>query len=140
MGTSVASEIRGLLRILPASGALLVIGLFAVTGSPPFGLFISEFTILRAAFTEQHPWIAASTILLLVVIFVGIAGMILELAYGKPVPSHAARGGGGSTERASLVVAPALLAAIVLLLGVHIPAPLADALARAAAVLGGHAP
>ena len=140
-GTSVASEIRGLLRMLPGSGVLLVMGLFAVTGSPPFGLFISEFTILRAAFSEQHPWVAASTILLLVVIFVGIAGMILELAYGKPVASsQGARRGAASTERAALVLAPALLAAIVLLLGVYIPAPLADALARAAAVLGGHAP
>jgi hydrogenase-4 component F len=140
-GTSVASEIRGLLRILPATGVLLVVGLFAVTGSPPFGLFISEFTILRAAFSEHHPWVAASIILLLVVIFVGIAGMILELTYGNPLPgTRRADRTAAPKERTSLVVAPALLAVVVLILGVHIPAPLADALASAAAVLGGHAP
>ena len=37
----------GLLRALPASGALFLVGLFAITGSPPFGPFVSEFTILR---------------------------------------------------------------------------------------------
>ncbi|HEV8365114.1 MAG TPA: proton-conducting transporter membrane subunit [Gemmatimonadaceae bacterium] len=139
-GTSAASEIRGLLRILPVTGTLLVIGLFAVTGSPPFGLFISEFTILRAAFSEQHPWVAATTILLLVVIFVGIAGMILELTYGTPAVGQSAPRQAAPAERSSLVLAPALLAFVVLALGVYIPAPLAEALARAASVLGGHAP
>lgn len=140
-GTSVASELRGLLRTLPVTGALLVVGLFAVTGSPPFGLFISEFTILRATFSEHHPWIAASTILLLVVIFVGIAGMILELVYGRPAAeSQSPLRRAASNERSSLVLAPAALAFVVLLLGVYIPAPLANALARAATVLGGHAP
>jgi len=28
-----------------------------MTGSPPFGLFMSEFTILRAAMSEGHLWI-----------------------------------------------------------------------------------
>jgi hydrogenase-4 component F len=140
-GTSTASEIRGLLRTLPATGALLIVGLFAVTGSPPFGMFLSEFTILSAAFSTGHAWVAGATIFFLVIIFVGIAAMILELAYGPPpdvkaTASPVARGG----ERSWLVVAPTGLAGLVLMLGVFIPAPLASALARAAVVLGGHAP
>ena len=55
-----ASPRGGVLRAVPASGALLLIGLFAVTGSPPFGMFLSEFTILRAALGGGHPWIAAA--------------------------------------------------------------------------------
>ena len=34
---------------LPVSGALFLAGFFAITGSPPFGPFVSEFTILNAA-------------------------------------------------------------------------------------------
>lgn len=139
-GTSAASEIRGLLRTLPVTGALLIAGLFAVTGSPPFGLFISEFTILTAAFSTGHPWIAAVTILFLIVIFVGIAAMILELAYGTPKAVTGDRPGGVLGERAWLLVAPAALATLVLMLGVYIPPPLAQVLARAAAGLGGRAP
>ena len=58
-GSSAAADNQGLLRRVPVSGALLVLGLFAITGSPPFGLFLSEFTLLRAAIGTGHPWIAA---------------------------------------------------------------------------------
>ena len=140
-GTSAASEIRGVRRTLPVTALLLIVGLFAVTGSPPFGLFISEFTILTAAFATGHPWIAAVTILFLVIIFVGIAAMILEIAFGVPKSAPSGeRAEKQAGERTWLVVAPAALAAIVLLLGIYIPSPLARALADAASTLGGHAP
>ena len=139
-GTSAAKEIRGVLQTLPFTGVLLIVGLFAVTGSPPFGLFISEFTILSAAFSSHHTWVAVVAIVLLVVIFVGIAAMILELAYGTPEPSAGGRSLRDGGEHTPLLVAPAALAALVLMLGVYIPPPLADALARAASALGGHAP
>ena len=140
-GTSTAGEIRGLIRTMPATAVLLIIGLFAVTGSPPFGLFLSEFTILTAAFSSGHWVIAAVVILLLVVIFIGIASMILSLVYGVPNAVRDRTGvAGNGRERTWLVAAPAVLAALVLMLGVFIPPPLADALARAAAALGGRAP
>jgi hydrogenase-4 component F len=140
MGTSEASRIRGLLQRVPASGALLVIGLFAVTGSPPFGMFVSEFTIISAAIREHHAWLAAALVVLLAIIFVAIATMILEVVYA-PAPSvesppATARG----RDRGWLVTAPAMLAVLVLALGLWIPRPLADALSAAATVLGGQAP
>jgi hydrogenase-4 component F len=137
MGTSSADGIRGVLRRLPVSGVLLVVGLFAVTGSPPFGMFLSEFTILNAAIGEHHPWVAAAVVVLLAVIFVGIAAMILEMVLGAPAPRA---GGGPREERMGLVIAPAVLALLVLGLGLYLPGPLAAALAEAAAALGGQAP
>jgi hydrogenase-4 component F len=137
-GTSAADEIRGLLRRAPISGVLLVVGLFAVTGSPPFGMFISEFTLIQAAIAMHHPWIAGILVILLSVIFVGIGAMILEMVYGEP-PERAG-GGQGNGERRWLVVAPIALAVLVLGLGLYLPAPLNDALSAAAAVLGGRAP
>jgi hydrogenase-4 component F len=140
-GSSMASDVRGVLRTLPGTGVLLVVGLFAVTGSPPFGMFISEFSILSGAFGEHHPWIGVLTLLLLVVIFVGIAAMILEMAYG--VPADGGQVGGGPTapgKRSGLVLGPAVLALLVLMLGVYIPPPLAAALRSAAESLGGRAP
>lgn len=137
-GTSAADGIRGVLRRLPVSGVLLVVGLFAVTGSPPFGMFLSEFTILSAAIGEHHPWVAAAVVTLLAVIFVGIAAMILEMVLG--VPGNLGARSGPREERTGLVLAPAVLALLVLGLGLYLPAPLAAALAEAAAVLGGRAP
>lgn len=132
-GTSVAGRIRGLARDMPASAALLVIGLFAVTGAPPFGMFLSEFVIVRAAI-ETMPWVAVALLVLLAIIFVGIAAMVLEMVYGDADGPRAAR------VRPWLVVAPAALAVVVLLLGVWMPPPLSRALAGAALALGGHGP
>jgi hydrogenase-4 component F len=126
---------HGLVRTLPLSGALLIAGLFAVTGSPPFGLFLSEFTILRAAMGGGHFWIAAAMLTLLAIIFIGMAALVVGLALGPPAP-RATR----FRESPWLVVGPFVLAAAVLMLGVYIPVPLREVLAAAAAMLGGSAP
>jgi formate hydrogenlyase subunit 3/multisubunit Na+/H+ antiporter MnhD subunit len=97
-------------------------------------MFLSVFTIVRAAFAQGHPWIAALVLFLLAVIFVGIARLLLELLLGASSKSAPER------ESPWLVLGPAALAAIVLLLGVYIPSPLHAALSKAAASLGGSAP
>jgi hydrogenase-4 component F len=48
-----STGVRGVLQVLPVSGALWVAGFLAITGSPPFGPFLSEFTILKAAFDQN---------------------------------------------------------------------------------------
>jgi len=134
-GTSYAPRIHGILRSRSVTGGLLVAGLFAVTGSPPFGLFLSEFTILSGAVRGGHPWVAAAMLVLLAVIFIGMATVILEVAYGEPDPALPK-----AQESGWLVGGPLALAAGVLLLGLYIPPALHDVLARAAASLGGGAP
>lgn len=134
-GSSAAAASRGLVRTLPASGVLLLLGLFAVTGSPPFGLFLSEFIILRAAILSDHLWIGAAILCLLVVVFVGMAGLILEMVLGEPASDAPPL-----RESSWRLAGPVVLAASVLLLGVYIPSPLQAALSRAAASLGGTAP
>jgi hydrogenase-4 component F len=137
-GTSVVSDMHGMLRVRPVSAWLLLVGLFAVTGSPPFGLFVSEFSIISGAIREHHPWVAAATVLMLTIIFAGIARMIIDIAYGEPTGADDELSSGG--ERASFVVGPVVLAGIVLLLGLYIPTPLRAVIGRAAASLGGAAP
>lgn len=142
-GTSVVADMHGMLRVRPVSAWLLLVGLFAVTGSPPFGLFISEFSIITGAVREHHPWVAAATVLMLAIIFVGIAAMIIDIVYGEPAggePAGADDELSSGAERPSFVVGPAILASIVLMLGLYIPAPLRAAIGRAAASLGGTTP
>jgi hydrogenase-4 component F len=136
-GSSAAADLRGMLRARPVSAGLAVLGLFAVTGSPPFGPFLSEFTILRGAFRQQHPWIAAVTLLLLVVIFVGIARMILEVVLGSPREPSADE---VTPERPWMILGPLALAVLLVVLGSYLPGPLREQLARAAVSLGGEAP
>lgn len=134
-GTSSAAGNRGLVRTLPVSGVLLVAGLFAVTGSPPFGLFLSEFTILRAAVDGGHLAIAVAMLVLLAVIFIGMAVLVMNVALGEPAPDVRP-----VRESAWLLVGPLALAGLVLLLGVYLPGPLQATLAHAAVALGGRVP
>jgi hydrogenase-4 component F len=129
----------GLLRLAPASGMLLLVGLFAVTGSPPFGMFLSEFTILRAAWEGGHPWIATAALAFLALIFIGTASMILGMLYGG-IGGAASATGRPVREGAWLVVGPAMLALGALVLGVVVPEPLQNLLLRAAAGLEGTGP
>jgi hydrogenase-4 component F len=135
-GTSATDGSRGLLSRVPASGVLLIVGLLAVTGSPPFGMFLSEFAILSGTIGEHHPWVAVAVGILLTIIFVGMAGTILEMVYAPPLPPEKPR----ESERRWLLVAPAALALLVLGLGVFLPVSLRDALSTAATALGGYAP
>jgi hydrogenase-4 component F len=134
--TQEAAAIRGVLHRYPGSGVLLVAGLFAVTGSPPFGLFRSEVTILGAAIQEGYVWMAVAMVALLAVIFVGMARMILDLAWGDPGPSTEPP----LQESGLLLAGPAALGALAVLLGVYLPGPLQAALRQAASALGGAAP
>jgi hydrogenase-4 component F len=138
-GSSAAVDLRGLLRSRPVSAALMLLGLFAVTGSPPFGLFVSEFAIVSGAVRQHHALVGAVTLGLLVIIFAGIGGMLLGIVFGEPVVDEE-KEAGRRLESGWLIAGPLALAALILLLGVYIPLPLRVSLADAARALGGGAP
>jgi len=132
--TKSAGKVSGVFRVLPASGVLWIAGFFAVTGSPPFGPFLSEFTILKAALDQRHGVIAVAYLVLLALIFIGMAGVFLRMAEGTPSSEMKTS---TSSEPVLAVVPPGLLAAAVLILGVYIPPFLSTALHDAAKTLGG---
>jgi hydrogenase-4 component F len=130
-GSKLTDDVRGALRRVPASAALLLAGFFAITGSPPFGPFLSEFTILRATITSGRFMIAGLFLLMLIVVFIGMGSTVLAVVQGEP-PEEGAERRFGDT---ALTVAPIIvLLALVLMLGVYIPGPL-DALLHDAAAL-----
>jgi hydrogenase-4 component F len=119
-GSKLTDDVSGALRRLPASGALFLAGFFAITGSPPFGTFLSEFAILRAAFAADRPWVAALFLLLLMVVFLGMGATVVKVVQGEPSQRHQT-----SYRDSFLSVAPIVaLLALVLLLGVYLPPPL----------------
>jgi len=128
-GSKSTKDVTGALRRVPVSGALFLAGFFAITGSPPFGPFLSEFTIVNAALTEGHWVVGALFLLLLVVVFVGMGATVLAMVQG-PLPE---RFHGEPYRESFLSVAPivALLGGV-LLLGLYLPQPL-DALLHGAA-------
>jgi hydrogenase-4 component F len=128
-GSKSTHDVRGALRRVPVSAGLLLAGFFAITGSPPFGPFLSEFTILNAAVSTGQYVVGGLFLLMLMIVFIGMGATVLAVVQGDPGPVPAQP----IVRERLLTVAPgAFLLALVLLLGVYIPRPL-DALLRAAA-------
>ncbi len=133
-GTKSCRNVRGALCVLPVSASLWLAGFLAITGSPPFGPFLSEFTVLKAALDQGRPGVAALYLGFLGVIFVGMAGVFLRMVQG----SAALPAAGRPARETRLSVAPPVARGIlVLCLGIWIPAPVLDLLHRAAGALGG---
>jgi hydrogenase-4 component F len=70
-GTKDVDGIRNVWQRLPVSGALWLAGAVAITGAPPFGLFLSELTLMRAGFATSNAWAVIVLLVLLIVIFAG---------------------------------------------------------------------
>ena len=130
--TKSTSEVRGVLRVLPVSGMLWIAGFLAITGTPPFGSFLSELTILKAALDQGRAFVALAYLVLLAVVFVGMANVVLPMAQGVPREPDRAR----RREPLLGVVPAACLAALVLLLGLYVPSALRQAVEEAARGLG----
>jgi hydrogenase-4 component F len=139
-GSKRVDSVRGVMDRLPVTGWLFMLGFLAISGFPPFGLFLSEYNIVRAAFENGHGWVAAVLLLLLGVAFVGMATGVLSMVQGRavsdPAASHLIR---QPREPWLTVVMPAVLAAIVLGLGVYVPPQLDRVLHQAAADIDGAA-
>jgi hydrogenase-4 component F len=132
--TKSSNDVRGVLKVVPVSGALWVLGFFAITGSPPFGPFLSEFAVLKGALDDGRYAVAAAYLVILAIIFVGMASAVLRMSQGTPPE---ARTGGRVREMDLAVYPPVFLAVAVTVLGVYVPQGLQELLKGAARSLGG---
>src|SRR3979490_1885160 len=126
-GTQRIGRIRGLTETPPVLGWGLVIGVVAIAGLPPLGIFTSEFLVVSSTFARE-PWLA---IILVFGILVGFPAPFLRLtsvAFGEP------RGSTASAE-ASYVPMFAHLS-LVLIAGIYLPAPLVIWFQHVAQLLG----
>ncbi|MGD0082942.1 MAG: proton-conducting transporter membrane subunit [Acidimicrobiales bacterium] len=128
--TRESSEVRGALGALPLAGGVLVLASLAVAGSPPFGVFLSELTIVRAGFAGPAPLLAGLFLLLVVVGFIALVGTTLSMATGhgpeEPLDPYPRRSG---RILAGLPLVGGL--GVLALLGLWIPGELNDLLVHA---------
>jgi hydrogenase-4 component F len=126
-GTQVMADIRGLIKVNPREGWGLMLGVMAILGMPPFGVFASEFLILTTAMREQA-WATPFLFLALGVAFASILFRVLPMVFGD-------------TSLKPLAHPPALIPVFVhlflaLLLGLFIPPYLNGWYVQAARMLG----
>ncbi len=123
---------RGALRRAPWTGAMFLAGFLAMTGSPPFLPFASEFAIFRAAFSQGRPVTGALVALLLMVAFLGMSLTVVPVVFGDP-PKNRERT--RFSETALLVAPPLALLVILGIIGIWLPEPLYQLVKEAAALL-----
>jgi len=120
-GTKNADKVRGVLQRLPLSGGLFLAGFLAITGSPPFSPFLSEFGIIAGTFGDGHVLVGSLMLVFLAVIFIGMASTILPMMMGNAPPENAAAV--GYRDRFLTVAPPLALVAVILVLGIWLPEP-----------------
>jgi hydrogenase-4 component F len=133
-GSKRLRDISGAARLLPWSGALFLAGFLAASGSPPFGTFVSLFSILDAALVPGRRWVGAALLVLLAVTFLGMGASVVRAFGGEP-PARALAS--PHRDRWTGTAPILLLAALVLALGIWLPPPARALLEAAAASIGG---
>ncbi len=126
-GTQRLAEIGGLTTSHPVLGWGLVVGVAAIAGMPPFGVFMSEFLVVSSTFARA-PLLAAALALALLVAFGALLLQLSRVAFGE------VRGKVGPVE-ASYVPMFAHLA-LVLVAGFYLPGPLVAWFQHVAQLLG----
>ena len=82
-GTQKIADMGGLTVSNPVLGWGLVLGVVAIAGLPPLGIFMSEFLVVSSTFARE-PWLAT---ILVLGILVALGGLFLRLntiAFGEP--------------------------------------------------------
>jgi len=126
-GTQSIAKIRGLTETHPALGWGLVVGVVAIAGLPPLGIFMSEFLLVSSTFARQ-PWLALLLVFGLLVAFGALTLRLTGVAFGTP------RGSRAPAEASYLPMFAHL--ALVLIAGVYLPAPVVLWFQHVAKLLG----
>jgi hydrogenase-4 component F len=75
-------RIKGVMSVLPFTGVSFIIGFLAITGVPPFGIFITEFTILSAGI-QNHPVVTIMALFGLTLVFIGFFKHTVAMIFGE---------------------------------------------------------
>jgi hydrogenase-4 component F len=127
-GSKSIEEVKGALTRIPISASMLLIGFIAIVGSPPFAPFMSEFTLLRAAFSTQHYLVGVLALIFLMIVFFGMGTTVLSIVYGTPPEKY----GKERLKEGLFGVLPMFFfLVLIIVLGVYLPTAVKDMLSGA---------
>jgi hydrogenase-4 component F len=116
--------IKGIIQVMPWTGVLFMIGMFALTGNPPFSLFASELTIINAIISQNNYLVAGIFVFALVMIFAAFLHHISAMVFGKQDDKseneHLEEIRKGEISKINIVVMIILLI-IITYIGIYIP-------------------
>jgi hydrogenase-4 component F len=126
-GTQRIADMGGLTETNPVLGWGLVLGVVAIAGLPPLGIFTSEFLVVTSTFARS-PWLAVILVFGLLVAFAALFLRLNSIAFGEPR---------GTTQPAEASYVPMFThLALVLLVGIYMPPALVGWFQNVAQLLG----
>ncbi len=131
-GTPYFRKVHGVMHTLPWTGGLFLVATLAVTGTPPFSLFQSEFNILSGALAADRGGMAFLFIAGVVTIFAGFLVHMSKLSLGVPVQP-----GPRAAECPWKLAAMVIVAAAVIGLGFWLPGPIYELVRQTTQIIGG---
>lgn len=130
--TKVMSKIKGIIKVMPITGALFLIGGFALVGMPPFNIFLSEFLVLSSGFQSGQFLVTMIVIAFLVITFAVFLRHLIKMTFGNPVLKMK------KDDMGKLAIAPMIiLASLVVIFGFYIPEQLQTLVHNASSIISG---
>ncbi|MCD6514434.1 MAG: hydrogenase 4 subunit F [Candidatus Odinarchaeota archaeon] len=129
-GTRKISEIKGILSSYPILGVQLLIGVYAIIGGPPFGVFQSELLSVMAGVYYGSIVVLVIFIITLVTAFGALLVNSMNIIYGESEFKV-------KKYPASWNIPVMILLLISLLVGIYLPEPLRLCLDQASKIVGG---
>jgi hydrogenase-4 component F len=123
-------QVKGMLQVIPATGVIMLVGVMALVGIPPFNIFISKFLIITSGLGAGHVWLMVFCLLLLTVIFAAFFRVIAAALFGGR-PTEVTKGEAGWWT----LVPSALLIVMIIVLGFYLPPQLIGLLNRASGLV-----
>lgn len=115
-------RIRGLFKVMSLTAFLLILGTLAITGTPPFSVFGSEFLIVLSGFKTGHLVAVLVAVSGLVMVFAGLGFHVTKMLFGEPEIAE-------NREVSSYqLLVPFILLLIILLTGFYLPASVVELL------------
>ena len=124
------AKISGIISVAPVTGVLFAAGCLALGGFPPFAMFVSEMFMILAGVAAEVWWAVVLVLVALVVVIMALVRMITGSALER-APEGVKRG----DVPALALVPEVVLLALVVLLGVALPGPLAGSIEEASAIV-----
>lgn len=134
-GTRDLRRISGVASVMPETGVLLGAGLLALSGMPPFAMFLSEVFAFVAGVQAGHAWLVVLVGLALTVVIAAFVRVLVGSVMGEG-PRDAGLGETRPCEVSALALIPELaLVAIILWFGVAMPPAALQGIEGASAIV-----
>lgn len=113
--SSKIKNVRGALSVIPLTSVLFLVGIFAIAGTPPFGMFLTKLTVLSSGM-GLHLVVVVVALLLFAIVFMGLFKHASAMLFGeKPEDINKEK------ESVWLVLPPIVLLAAALYFSIHTP-------------------